>query len=178
MKVNISIELTPTLIETLSPDQLKDIIYQFLAIEAESKVKNKVNISANAESALNALKSTKEAIADIITEKGDNTPIEIVENKNSIPTKDTNEFIKNNTPVESAETILIKTPKERKVRKVQKPSEFIKAANGEDIPMSKVADLYKNGISLAKICKKYGIKTTTLFSRLNRLGLTAVKKKS
>lgn len=200
MKVNISIELTPSLIETLSPDQLKDIIYQFLAIEAESKVKNKVNISANAEGALNALESAKSVINEIITEKGDNTLVEVIpitrieekEIANAIVEEKLKEFKKfkeslpaplpafdlsfNNRANWTGSTQIIGAAIE-KLRKVQKPKEFIKNSNGENIPMSKVVDLYKNGVSLAKICRKYDIKSTTLFSRLDRLGLT-VKKKS
>ena len=90
MKVKLTVELTPTLIETLSPDQLKDVIYQFLAIEAESKVKSKVNISANAEGALNAIESAKNVINDIITEKDDNLKLQSTETS-----KNSYEFIKN-----------------------------------------------------------------------------------
>ena len=218
MKVKLTVELTPTLIETLSPDQLKDVIYQFLAIEAESKVKSEVILSANAEGALNAIESAKSVINENITNFNDITeknnkiienwnknnrpefhvqPLEIVKLKIPEYIKENIESDLNNLVKPEVETLTAYTEKEgiekanrtgkpviivdtptKKPRKAQKPSEFIKTKTSEDIPMSKVIDLYKNGISLAKICRKYDIKSTTLFSRLKRLGLTVVKKKS
>jgi hypothetical protein len=134
-------------------------------------------IKENIESDINNLKS------DCRILKADQ-PIEFefgFENKNSIPEKGTIEDIKaelleNKNIKNTYDKVSKQLTPTKKLRKAQKPSEFIKNKNGENIPISKVVDLYKNGISLAKICHKYNIRTTTLFSRLDRLGLTVKKK--
>jgi hypothetical protein len=69
MPMVFDFELTPSLISILPEDTLRQILLDMLSDEAKSNI----NISADAEGALNAIESAKKAINEIIIEKDDNT---------------------------------------------------------------------------------------------------------
>jgi hypothetical protein len=145
--LKLKVKVTPELIETLNSDQLKDMIYQLLAIqgaEVENKVESDSNIPKQEDNGLNLLK-TSQIIEDIPKTEYKQPIIENVVN---------------------AEINMAG----------RKISDFITNKKGELILMSKIADEYKAGISMPILCRKYNINNTTLYTRLDRLKLIVKKK--